>query len=176
MLKAAHAVLAALLAARADLGVLRRADVASQLTAKDPAARAAAVHALARTGDPAAFDEIARLATADPDPGVRTAAIDGLGESKRPEAMPILTRTFDAPDKTTMQHSARAMLAIGGDAADEALVNLALRGRTPESRRFAAYALVMTYGRNAPIVHRMEASNPPPEVRDLLEHGLKVVD
>jgi hypothetical protein len=168
------AVLGALLAARATLGSSGgRQELAPYLSSSDPAVRAAAVRALARLGNGAAVTELERYATVDPDPGVRVAAIEALGATKQPAAVPVLARTFDAEPASIMQASARAMLDIDGPAVDDALVGLALRGGTPTARRYAAAILMLSRGRNHPAVRRIEASNPPPEVRDLLEHGLQ---
>ena len=170
------AVVDALLAGRAEMGLLGRADLAPRLAAGDPALRAAAVRTLARLDDPAAVAEAGRYANSDPDRVVREAAIDGLGASRRPEAVPILARTFESPETGIKQKSVRAMLAIGGPAIDEALVDLALHGSSPETRRYAALALVLTHGRDHPTVRRVEASDPAPEVRELFEKGLERPD
>ena len=168
------AVLEALLAARADLGIASRAQLAPQLTAKDPAVRAAAVRALARLDG--TVTEVGQYATSDPDVAVRQAAIDALGATKRAEAVPILQKTFDAPETVILQHSAQAMLEIGGPAVDDALVDLALHGGSPQVRRYATMLLVIQHGRDAEPVRRIERSNPAPEVRDFLEHGLQKPD
>jgi HEAT repeat protein len=170
------AVLEALLAARADLGLASREQLAPQLTAKDPAVRAAAVRALARLDQPGTIAEVGQYATSDPDVGVRQAAIEALGATKRAEAVPILRKTFDAPETVILQHSAQAMLEIGGPAVDDALVDLALHGGSPQIRRYATMLLVIQHGRDAEPVRRIERSNPGPEVRDFLEHGLQKPD
>jgi hypothetical protein len=87
--------------------------------------------------------------------------------------VPHVSRTFDAPEREMKQASARAMLAIGGPAADDALVELALRGGSVETRTYAALVLVATHGPQHEAVRRIAASNPSPEVRDVLEHGLE---
>jgi HEAT repeat protein len=171
------AVLEALLAARAAVGAVSNpSQLAAQLDAEDPAVRAAAVRALGRLEDPAAVAELGRYATTDPDLAVRAAAVEALGASKKPAAVPILARTFESSERKLMQTSARALLDIGGPDADNALVDLALKGGSPEARRFAAFVLLAAHGRDNSAVRRMETSNPPPEVRDLLEHGLHVSD
>jgi hypothetical protein len=168
------AVLDALLAADAALGGARARDaLRPHLASDDPAARAAAVRALGRIGDPAAVNELERYATVDPDVGVRTAAIEALGATRQPAAIPVLARTFQAPATSLMQASARAMLALDGPAVDDALVGLALRGDSVEARRYAALVLVLSRGRTHPAVRQLESSNPPPEVRELLDHGVK---
>ena len=169
-------VLDALLAARADLGLESREQLAPQLAAKDPAVRAAAVRALARLDAPGTVAEVGQYATSDPDIAVRQAAIDALGATKRADAVPILRKTFDAPETVILQHSAQAMLEIGGPAVDDALVDLALHGGSPQVRRYATMLLVIQHGRDAEPVRRIERSNPAPEVRDFLEKGLQKPD
>lgn len=168
------AVLDALLAARDRLGaVTARLELATYLRAEDAAVRAAAVRALARLDDPAALAEVGHYATADADLTVRAAAVEALGQTKRPAAVPLLKRTFAAPEREIKQRSARALLEIGGPAVEEALVDLALRGGSVETETYAALILVVSRGRDHAAVRRLEAANPSPAVRRVLEHGLE---
>ena len=166
-------VLEALLLARAALGSERRADIDPHLASRDPGIRAAAVRALGRLGDASVIPDLERYATVDPDLKVRVAAVEALGATKQPGAVPVLARTFQAGSTPLMQASARALLAMDSSAVDDAFVDLALRGRTPDARRYAAAVLVLARGRTDPAVRRIEAASPPPEVKDLLEHGLQ---
>jgi HEAT repeat protein len=171
------AVLEALLRARARLGApAGRGEIAPYLASKDPATRAAAVRALALLDDPAALDEVGRYATTGTDRAMRLAAVEALGESKRPAAIPYLVRTFADPERELMQKSGRALLAIDGPAVDDALVDLAIRGGSPETQAYAAVLLLVARGRDSPPVRRIEASNPSPAVQKLLEHGLEFRD
>jgi hypothetical protein len=168
------AVLDAVLAARARLGAPADRDaLGPYLAANDPAVRAAALRALALLDDPAALEEVGQRATTDPDSGVRVAAIEALGQSKRPGAVPVLSKTFGTSEREVKQASARAMMAIGGPAVENALVELALKGDTSETKTYAALILLLMHGRDHPAVHRLEASNPSPEVVELLEHGFE---
>ena len=112
------------------------------------------------------------MASTDADLKVREAAVEALGASGRADALPIVSRTFDSPEREIRQASARAVLAIGGQA-DDALVDLALRGGSVETRTYATLLLITSRGRQAESVRRIAASNPSPEVRALLEHGLQ---
>jgi HEAT repeat protein len=171
------AVLDAVLAARARLGApAGRAELVRLLGSADPAIQAAAVRALGRLDDPQALADLGRWATGDAQLRVREAAVEALGASKKPEALPVLRQTFGAPERELKQASARAMIEIGGPAMDDALVDLALRGDSPETQRYAALVLLAARGRDHPAVRRIETSNPSPEVRDLLEHGLEFRD
>jgi hypothetical protein len=168
-------VLAALLQARANLGApATRQDLAPYLTSKDPAVQAAAVAALARTNDPSAIAEVGRWATADGDPAVRESAIAALGQTKRREASPYLQQTFASTDTSLMMASGRALLELDEADGSAAFTALALGGPSPDVRRYAAVLLVMTRGRENPAVQQLLARNPPPEVRDVIEHGLRV--
>jgi HEAT repeat protein len=170
-------VLAALLAARADLGAPpSRRDLAPYLASKDPAVRAAAVGALARLDEPGTIDELGRWAIADGDPTVRERAITALGESKRPEAQRYLRQTFASPDRTLMQASARALLALDEADGNAAFTELALHGSSSDVRRYAALVLLMTRGRQHPAVVQLLAKNPDPEVRRVIEHGIEMHD
>jgi HEAT repeat protein len=167
-------VLDAILAARTALGSPpTRAEIVKYLDSQVPGIRAAAVRALARLDDPAALDQVGFYATSDREVAVRHAAIEALGASGRPAAVPILTRTFESAERDIKQTSARALLQIGGPAADNALVDLALHGGSTETQTYAALLLLMSRGREDPAVRRLATSNPSPEVRALLEHGLE---
>jgi HEAT repeat protein len=122
--------------------------------------------------NPQALAEVGRVASTDADLKVREAAVEALGASGRADALPIVSRTFDSPEREIRQASARAVLAIGGQA-DDALVDLALRGGSVETRTYATLLLITSRGRQAESVRRIAASNPSPEVRALLEHGLQ---
>ena len=65
------------------------------------------------------------------------------------------------------------MLALGGDAADQSFIDLALRGKSVDTQRYAALLLVVLRGRDSPAVRRLLASQPNAEVRDVIEHGLQ---
>ena len=167
-------VLAALLDARARLGApADHTELARYLASDDPSVRAAALRALAALGDAESIAELGRHATADADVLVRAAAVEALGASRRPAAVPILARSFDVSERAVQQASGRALLAIGGPAAADTLVDLALKGASSETRTYAALLLIASRGPNDPAVRRIADSNPSPEVRYLLEHGLE---
>jgi len=166
-------ILDALLDARAKLGApADRTELKAYLGSKDPAVRAAAIRGLAALPEPA-VGEIGRLATSDTDVAVRVAAIEALGSARQSSAIPTLSRTFAESKREVRQASGRALLAIGGPAASDAFVNLALHGPDAETRRYAALLLVMSTGRDSPPVQRLMASDPSGEVREVVEHGLR---
>jgi HEAT repeat protein len=167
-------VLDAAVAARSRLGEPpTRAMLEPYLRAPDAAMRAAAVRALGRVDGPETVRDLARYATAaDGDPAVREAAIEALGATARPEAAHALAETFQSTDRATSQASARALMALDSPAADDALVDVALHGRTVDARKYAAVVLMAQRGRTHPAVRRILAGDPGPEVRDVLEHGL----
>jgi HEAT repeat protein len=166
-------LLDALLVARARLGAPPdKGELEPYLHSADPVVRAAAVRALAALPEPA-LGELGRFATGDADVDVRVAAIEALGASAQPAAVPTLSRTFEEPRREVRQASGRALLAIGGPAASDAFVNLALRGGDADTRKYAAVLLLVSSGRDSPAVQRLMASNPSGEVRHVVEHGLE---
>ena len=166
-------MLDAVLAARARLGApADKAELRRYLDAKDPAVQAAAIRALAALPDSAVGD-LGRYATSDKAVGVRVAAIEALGATKQAAAIPTLSQTFGEPTREVRQASGRALLAIGGDAANDAFINLALHGGDADTRKYAAVLLLVSTGKDSPAVQRLMASNPGGEVRDIVEHGLQ---
>ena len=85
---------------------------------------------------------------------------------------PELAETFGAPERELKQSSARAMLAIGGPRAEDALVELA-QGDDYGTRKYAALILIASRGPDHPAVRRIAEGAPSPEVRKLLDHGLE---
>jgi HEAT repeat protein len=170
-------VLDALLAARADLGApAGRSELSASLESRDPTVRAAAVRALARLPDQRALDDLSRYATLDQDVNVRVAAIEALGARKEPDAVPLLARTFGAEDRRIRQSSARALAAIGGPQVEQTLGDLAMHANSAETRKYAALVLLMTTSRDNPVVRQLAGSNPDPEIKHLIEHGLEFGD
>ncbi|MEO6029681.1 MAG: HEAT repeat domain-containing protein [Candidatus Binatia bacterium] len=166
-------VLGAVLAARARLGAPPTTDeFAVLLRDQRPAMRAAAVRGLAWVAGPASVAELARRATAD-EPMVRRAAVTAITEVRRADALPILRQTFEDADREVQQGSARALRVIAGPPADDILVDVALHGRSGDTRRYAAMLLLMAHGREDPVVKRLIAGHPSAEVQDVLAHGLE---
>jgi hypothetical protein len=169
-------VLDAVLAARAALGVpAGRVEHAPYLEATDPAVRASAIRGFAALPDPGS-GEIGRAATGDPDARVRIAAIDALGTVRWAGALPVLSQTFAQPEPEIRQASGRAILAIGGPAATDALLDLALHGASSDTRTHAAFLLMVTGGRDSEPVRRLLASGPSPDVQQMIEHGQRWQD
>lgn len=166
-------VLDAVLAARAKVGAPATKDeLKGYLASKDPIVRSAAIRALATLPQPAIGD-LGHYATSDADVGVRVAAIEALGTTKQPAAVPTLSQTFAEPRREVRQASGRALLTIGGGAASDAFVNLALHGSDADTRKYAALLLVVSSGKDSPPVQHLLASSPSGEVREVVEHGLQ---
>lgn len=169
------AMLDAVLAARATLGApASAAELSALLASTDAGVRAAALRALAATPGDAAMGDLRKAATGDADATVRGAAIDALGSTGRPDALPVLSGTFASHERDLQQRSARAILAIGGTAADDALVELALRGDRPETRTYATVVLLASRGADSAAMRRLVAAKPGPEVLRVIEHGLEI--
>ena len=167
-------VLDALFAARTALGVPpTEADLRRYLADENPALRAMAARALARLEDPQALADVGRLATKDADVKVREAAVEALGKSGKPAALPVLSETFASEERGIRQASGRALVDMSTPAADQALVDLALKSPTPEVQSYAALVLLVARGRDSEAIRRLERSNPGPAVRKVLEHGLE---
>ncbi len=166
-------LLDAVLAARAALGAPPdKSELSPHLASTDPAIRSAAVRALASLATPA-VGEIGRYATTDPDTGVRVAAIEALGSTKQAGTVPTLTQTFSQSDRAVRQASARALMAVGGPAANDAFANMALHGSDVNAKTYAMLLLVLTTGKDSPEVQHVLAQNPSPEVVDVAKHGLQ---
>ena len=118
--------------------------------------------------------DLGKAATTDPDAAVRGAAIDALGTTGSADALPILSGTFASHERDLQQRSARAIIAIGGPAADDALVELALRGDRTETRTYATIVLLASRGADSAAVRRLVAAKPGPEVLHVIEHGLEM--
>lgn len=88
----------------------------------------------------------------------------------------MLARTFDSPVRKLQQRSGQAILKVGGDAAADTLVTLALRGSSSETQTYAALLLLLSRGRDDPAVRRIEEAGPSSEVRHVREHGLEFRD
>jgi HEAT repeat protein len=166
-------VLDAVLEARAALGApADRGELTGYLSSKDPAVRASALRALARLPEPAVGD-LGHYATSDPDTGVRVAAIEAMGTTKKPAALPVLSQTFATSSREIRQASGRAILAIGGDPASDALVELALHGKDTQTQTYAALLLLASRGRESAPVDRLLAAHPSQEVVDVLQKGVR---
>jgi len=167
-------LLAAVLDTRARLGAPAPGDeLRAHLQSDDPEIRAAALSALGAAGDPAAIPELARFALGDQNGEVRAAAVQALGRTRSPKALPTLALTFAETDRELKQRSAQALLAIEGPEADNTLVELALRGTSPEVRRHAALLLMVSRGPDHQAVRQLAAQNQDPQVRALLDEGLR---
>lgn len=167
-------VLDAVLGARVALGSpASREEMAGYLKSADPGVRSAAARALAALKDPAMLPEVGRLATADADPGVRLAAVDALGTTGLPAAVPIVAQTFDGDDRELRQHAGRALIALGGPAMEHSLVDLALKGKSTDTQRYAALLLVVLRGRDSAAVRDLLAGSPSADVRAVIEQPLE---
>jgi hypothetical protein len=167
------ALIAAAWTALRALGVPPSADdLAQAFESDDPSVRAAAARELGKSGAPDAAAHLGKLALADPDEPVRVAATEALGNPRLPEAMPQLEKIFITGDWTLRQAAGRGINAIGGRPAQEAFGRLAFAEQNP-SKKYAVTLLMLTgIDKNDPLMVKIAASHPDPDVRELLEHGL----
>lgn len=167
-------LVAAVLDTRARLGSPAPPDeLKASLKSDDPEIRTAAVTAIGAAGDPAAIPELSKFALTDQSGAVRQAAVQALGRTKSPKALPTLALTFAETDRELKQRSAQALLAIEGPEADNTLVELALRNGSPDVRRHAALLLMVSRGPDHAAVRQLAAQNQDPQVRALLDDGLR---
>jgi HEAT repeat protein len=141
-----------------------------QLASGDAERRAAAVREYLRATGAEGIPRAAAVALHDPDQSVRVAAIEALGKTERPEALPPLQQAFDDPSAEIYQAAVRAISEIGGRPAAETLAKLAVEA-PPQNQRLAVVALMVMVGPDDPLVTQIKASHPNPAVRDLIEHG-----
>jgi hypothetical protein len=145
-----------------------------RLAADNPDIRAAAVRELLRREGAAAVSKAAPVALQDPDPNVRIAAIEALGETGKQEALPSLERVFVEENVDTQQAAARAILAIGGQPAIDTLGRLTFTGPTT-GQRYAFVCLMLTgINRDDPLVQRIAETHPDESIRRLATHGVDV--
>jgi HEAT repeat protein len=148
------------------------ADVEPHLASRDAAVRTAAARALATTPGSDGVTRAGQLALRDPDPAVRRATVEALGESRRPEALPALERVFREAAPDLQQVAGRGIYQVGGPAAADVLARLAFEA-PPEAQRLAVVLLMaLQGGRDDPLVQRIAKTHPDAELRRLIEHGV----
>jgi HEAT repeat protein len=147
--------------------------IEENLAAADPSLRAAAAREILRREGADAINKVAPLALQDPDASVRTAAIEALGETRKPEAITPLERAFIQESGDTQRAAARAIHTIGGRPAIEAFGRLAFEA-PPASQRYAVVLLLTLTDKQDPVVQRIAETHEDPEVHRLLEHGFDV--
>ena len=147
-----------------------------RLADPQPSVRAAAVRELLRREGVAAVSQVAPVALQDPDPTVRRAAVDALGGLGKPEALPPLERVFADSPTDLKQATARAILAVGGQPAIDALGRLAFVGPIDSQRYAVVVLMTMSDERKEPVLQRIAKTHPDEQTRRLLEHGLDVHD
>ena len=148
------------------------ADVEPHLASKDPAVRTAAARALATTPGGDGIARAGQIALRDPDPAVRRATVEALGESRRPEALPALERVFREAPPDLEQVAGRGIYQVGGPGAADVLARLAFDA-PPQGQRLAVVLLMaLQGGRDDPLVQRIAKTHPDAELRRLIEHGV----
>ncbi len=147
-------------------------DLEQYLVGGEPSARIAAARALGASDAPGAAARLGRLVQTDPDEQVRIAATEALGNPRLPEALPTLESIFMTGDWPLRQAAGRALHAIGGRSAQEALARLAFAEH--DAKKYAVTLLMLTgIDPNDPLVVRIRETHPDPGVRELLHHGLQ---
>lgn len=146
-------------------------DLEQALTGGDPSARIAAARALGASDASGAAARLGRVVQTDPDESVRVAATEALGNPRLPDAVPTLETIFVRGDWPVRQAAGRALNAIGGRPAQEALGRLAFAEH--DARKYAVTLLMLTgIDPNDPLLVRIRTTHPDEGVRELVEHGL----
>ena len=149
-----------------------QAFLEEQLDNDTPAIRIAAVRELLSEGTAEAVHSVSRKALHDESREVRLETIKALGESGIDDAVVPLEKTFVINDLETRQASARALIALGGDSAADALFRLSFVGPL-ESQRFAVIALLsLGVGHDDARVRNIKKRHSDEKITEILEHGL----
>lgn len=146
-------------------------DLRQRLASDDPVTRiAAARQMLARSGA-GALAAVSPVATRDPDPTVRLQVVEAVGALEDPAALPTLEQAFVDEAINQRQAAARAIVAVGGRPAVEALGRLATQGPV-DSQRYAVLVLMTLDSPDAgPVLAQLAKTHPDAATRDLIEHG-----
>ncbi len=167
-------VQAAVWATLAQLGAPPSQDEwEQQLSSSDAGVRAVAVREYLRTMGTAGIGRVGSAAVHDPDASVRVAAIKALGKTQRPEALPPLQQAFTDESAEIYQAAVQAINEIGGRPAAEVLAKLSFDA-PPPNQRLALTALLFMVGPDDPLVVHIAETHPNPDMRDLIQHGIKL--
>jgi len=159
---------------RAELGHgPEKEEIDTALRTGDAPSRAALVPTLLQPGA-GGIPAVSTFALQDPAREVRLAAIQALGESGSPEALPTLGRTFADSDTEIRRMSAQAIHSIGGRPAAELLGELAFTAPGDGQRQAAAVLMLLELDRDDPLLVRIRDTHPDPDVRKLVTTGIQV--
>lgn len=149
----------------------RSRELQGRLASADPTIREAAVRALALTREPGTVRQIERVALEDREQAVRTAAAEALGKADAREAVPALERIFPRADWPARQAAGRALLALGGRSAQEALGRLVFRGEREAEIYALTLLLVSGIAHDDPLLERIRTTHPDERVRHVASEG-----
>ena len=148
----------------------------ARLASRTASTRAAALRELLRRDGVSAIAAVGPLTISDPDPEVRRAGIDGLGELKRPVGLPPLAQAFAGNTTELRQAAARAIVAIGGEQAVSTLERLATTG-PQDSQRYAVVVLMLIDDpHKTAVVERLGKTHPDEHIRRLITQGPEAHD
>jgi hypothetical protein len=149
-------------------------DLRPHLRAGDAGMRVAAVRGALRARAAEAIPLVTPLVLQDPDASVRREAIEALGASQMPEALPLLRRVFADPAVEIRQAAAQSIVRIGGRPAAETLAALAFEAPADAQRYAVVLLLALGVERDDVLVDHIRRTHPDDSVRRLIEHGLDV--
>lgn len=146
-------------------------ELKDRLASSDAAVRTAAAREMLRRSGADAVQDVSALAVKDADPEVRLAVVEAIGGLKDPGALPTLELAFVDPSIPERQAAARAIRAIGGQAAVDALGRLAVAGPVDAQRYAVVVMMTLDDPNAAPILQRLAESHPDAETRQIIQHG-----
>jgi hypothetical protein len=121
-----------------------------------------------------AIPVVATTVLRDRDKQVRLDAIEALGETGLPQAVPPLEGVFVGDDIEDRQASARALSAIGGDVAVAAFQRLAFVGPVDAQRYAVVFLLSLGIDRDDPRVRDIAKRHTDEKITEMLEHGVEL--
>jgi HEAT repeats len=149
------------------------ADFEPYLTSREGAVRGAAVRGLIHATGVAGIPRATAMALDDPDPAVRRAAVEALGDGRHVEALPSLERVYVAGPNDLRLAAGRMIFAIGGRPAAESFARLAFAAPPDAQKHAVALLLSLGLPQDDELVAHIRETHPDPEIRDYIEHGLK---
>jgi HEAT repeat protein len=150
-----------------------RESIEEKLASPEPRVRSAAVQQLLRQEKAAAAPQAIKIATSDPDLGVRVAATEAFGEIAPADAVPALETIYRQPTWETRQAVARTLRQFPGRTAVEAFERMAFTAPA-DGQRYAVVLLRLSVDNlQDELLQRVIKTHPDPEVRKLAEQGIE---
>jgi HEAT repeat protein len=144
------------------------------LKSSDPEWRRLAIRPLLQREGEAGIARVGDLALHDGATAVRRTAIEALGATKLPAALPTLERAYADREFEIRQAAAGAIITIGGRPAAETLTRLAFDGPQDGQRLAVIGLFTLGIDKSDPLMRRIAEEHPEKELRELAKRGLEV--